>query len=243
MKRIIALTIGCGLLLASSCIRNTEAQTASAGSVDSTFSPGGKLNAQFFGDYYYKIHADSANRGVGQYSGVPKNFQNYQIRRVYLGYNYDISKTFTTEFLLAYEEGSGASTTLDVAGERSFYLKLANIRWKNIFSNADLIFGAQHTPTFVYSSEKIWGYRSVEKTLLDKNKIASSTDLGLALQGAFDEERNFGYDLLYANGTAQKLPTITQRDKKLYGDLWAKFMDKKIVVQAYGDVTQTQDNP
>ncbi|MFI5263852.1 MAG: hypothetical protein ACHQM6_05000 [Candidatus Kapaibacterium sp.] len=265
MKKI-TLSIICGLLFISFANRSTNAQTptSAAGTVDSTFTPGGKFNAQFFGDLFYKMHADTLGRGSGQYSGggpatpnVPRTAWDFQIRRIYLGYNYDISKSFTTEFLLAYEEGNigGAITgatstagkaTLDIQGERSVYVKLANIQWKNIYSNATLVFGAQATPGYVFTSEAVWGYRSIEKTLTDKNGIIKSSDLGLGLRGAFNDARDFGYDLLLADGTGQTLPNVASvnaKNKKLYVDLWGKFMDKKIVVQAYFDDQQTSDLP
>ncbi|MFI5264899.1 MAG: hypothetical protein ACHQM6_10330, partial [Candidatus Kapaibacterium sp.] len=253
MKKI-TFVLACSMLLAGFSIRNTQAQTptSAAGSVDSTFTPGGKFNAQFFGDLFYKLHADSLGRGGGQYSGggaatpnVPRTAWDFQLRRLYLGYNYDISRSFTTEFLLAYEEGNVGST-LDATGERSIYVKLANIQWKNIYSNATLVFGAQATPGYVFTSEAIWGYRSIEKTLADKNGVIKSNDLGLGLRGAFNDGRDYGYDLLLADGSGQKLPNVPNiqaKDKKLYVDLWGKFMDKKITVQAYYDVMQTQNLP
>ncbi|HYM21295.1 MAG TPA: hypothetical protein VEW28_09895 [Candidatus Kapabacteria bacterium] len=254
MKNILIAAV-CSILLSATWNSTANAQTSAAGTVDTTFTPGGKFSAQFFGDVYYKMHADSLSRdNNGQYSGgsaaapnVPNNSNNFQMRRVYLGYNYDISRSFSTEFLLAYEEGN-AGSTLDNSGERSVYMKLANIRWKNIFSNADVIFGAQATPGFVSTSEANWGYRSIEKTLTDKNGIIKSSDLGIALRGAFDDGKNYGYDLMLADGTGQKLPTLfsatgdnSGRNKKLYVDLWGKFMDKKIVVQAYFDDQRTSD--
>jgi len=254
MKSTI-LSVFCGLVLISFITNTSNAQTSAAGSTDSTFTPSGKFSAQFFGDVFYKMHADSLARdNNGQYSGatasgapnVPKNSYDFQLRRVYLGYNYDISKSFTTEFLLAYEEGN-AGSTLDLTSERSVYMKLANIRWKNIFANADVIFGAQATPGYTASSEANWGYRSVEKTLTDKNGIIKSSDLGLALRGAFNDAKDYGYDLLLADGTGQKLPALLSggdnsgRNKKLYVDLWGKFMEKKIVVQVYFDDQKTSD--
>src|SRR5579864_1696713 len=154
MKRII-LSVVCFLLLAG--FSNVQAQTASAGTTDSTFTPGGTFWGQFFGDVSYKIHGDSLGnfgtptngRGNSEYSTYPKSFENEQLRRVYLGYTYNISRNFTTQWLAAYEEGSGnggGNTTLTQAGERSFYMKYANIQWKNIYPNATVIFGAQATP-------------------------------------------------------------------------------------------------
>jgi len=47
----------------------------------------------------------------------------------------------------------------------SFYIKLANIRWKQIWKGTDFVFGQMATPTFALMSEKIWNYRSIEKPL------------------------------------------------------------------------------
>jgi hypothetical protein len=253
MKRF-TLSIACAMLFAFFAFSSANAQTSAAGSVDSTFSPSGKFNAQFFGDYFVKMHADSLGRGSGQYSGggattpnVPKTANDMQLRRVYLGYNYDISRSISTEFLLAYEEGNVATgATLDAAGERSVYMKLANIRFKNVYSNADVIFGAQATPAYTATSEVAWGYRSIEKTLTDKNGLIKSSDLALALRGAFNDAKEYGYDLMIGDGQGQKLPNVLSvqaKNKKLYVDLWGKFMDKKIWVQAYFDDQQTQDLP
>ena len=217
-------------------IGNPYCQTsAEVSQKDSSFKPSGKFTGQFFGDYYYKVQADSANRGVGQYSGIKKDFTNFDIRRLYLGYNYDISARFSAELLLAYEQNN------DGSGNRSFYLKLANIRWKNIYDHADLIFGAQPTPSWSLLSEKVWGYRAVEKTIMDKNKLSGSTDVGLGIQGSFDEEKDFGYDILYGNGTGSK--PENDRYKKIYGDLWAKFLEKKIILNVYGDYNVLQASP
>jgi len=40
---------------------------------DSSFKPSGKLWGYTFGDFYYKAHSDSLNRGGGnQYTGIEK---------------------------------------------------------------------------------------------------------------------------------------------------------------------------
>ena len=194
---------------------------------------------QFFTDYYYKVHGDSLGRGNGQYSGNTgtnkQDFANFDIRRVYLGYNYNISPDFMAEFLLAYEQNNDAS------GNRTVYVKGANIQWKNIYSNATLIFGAQATPSFALLSEAVWGYRSIDKTIMDMNKIAGSNDVGLGLRGAFNDNQEYGYDVMYANGTGAK--PETDRYKRLYADVWGKFMDKKIIVNAYYDLQRLSEVP
>ena len=76
---------------------------------DSAFKAGtpgsGRIWGYAFGDYYYKSHSDSLNRGgSNQYSGIQQGRNTFQVRRSYLGYEYKISKKFSAELLLAAED-------------------------------------------------------------------------------------------------------------------------------------------
>lgn len=205
---------------------------------DTSFKPSGKLWGYTFGDYYYKAHSDSLNRGGGnQYSGIEKGRNAFQIRRVYLGYNYDISPKFAAEVLLAAEDNVTTSTGVTSGdllgdGKLSFYVKLANVRWKNIWKGTDLIIGQVATPAFSLVAEPIWGYRSVERTVADVRRTPSF-DLGVALQGKFDSKANFGYNLMVGNGNSAR--PENDKFKWFYGDVFAKFLDKRIVVDLYAD--------
>ncbi len=199
------------------------------------FKPSGKIYGYAFGDYYYKMHADSAGRGTNQYSNMPETTNGFEFRRIYLGYDYNISERFSTEFLLSYE----GNTLSD--NSRTVFIKAANLRWKNIYKGADLIFGQQATPAFPLLAEKIWGYRSIEKTILDMRKGASSNDLGIGIQAKIGEKGNFGYNLLVGNGTAQKLETDIF--KKFYGDFWVKLLNQKLVFDVYADYERTMMTP
>jgi len=217
------------LIFLLSCFSSSLAQT------DSSFSPSGKMNAQLFTDYYYVKHAPDYTIGSAQYAGASQDYASFEIRRLFLGYNYDFTREFSGEILFSYEGN------LDGSGNRGVLLKVADIKWKNIFSNSDFLIGLQFTPSFVLLTEKVWGYRSIEKTILDKNKFASPTDLGAGLQGAFDNDKNYGYNILYADGTGTK--PENDRYKKIYADLWGKFLDKKIIVDLYGDLEQKREIP
>jgi hypothetical protein len=202
---------------------------------DSSFKPSGKLNAQFFMDYFYKAHASLYPFGISQYATTRQEYANFDIRRLFLGYNYDFSPSFTGEIMLSYEGN------LDGSGNRGFLLKVADLKWRNILPNIDFVAGLQFTPSFPLLEEKIWGYRNVEKVLIDKNRLSVPTDLGVGFQGSFDDVKNYGFDVLYADGTATK--PENDRYKKIYGDLWAKFFDKKIIVDLYGDLNQLKEFP
>ncbi|MEO7120731.1 MAG: hypothetical protein ABIY62_06515 [Ginsengibacter sp.] len=222
---------------------------------DSAFKAGspnsGRLWGYMFGDYYYKAHSDSLNRGSNnQYSGIPKNRNAFQIRRLYLGYDYNISKKFSAELLLAAEDNfpafnppTSASASGDelANGKLSFYVKLANISWKNIWKGTDFVFGEQATPTYPLLSEKIWNYRSVERTITDIRRTPSY-DMGAGLQGVFDPKtKNFGYNILVGNGSSAK-PASTSF-KWFYGEIYHWFFNKKIVVDLYADYQRLNWQP
>ena len=200
---------------------------------DSAFNAGtpnsGKLWGYMFGDFYYKGNVDSLNRGGGnQYTGVLKTRSAFQIRRLYLGYNYNITKKFAAEVLLEAAPGEVLTDS-----KLAFYIKLANLRVKDLWKGTDLIIGQVGTPGFTMSSEPIWGYRSVEKTIIDF-RGTPSYDFGAALEGKFDPGTgNFGYDAMVGNGTGAK--PESDNYKWLYGDIWGKFFDKKLYVNFYVD--------
>lgn len=199
--------------------------------------------------------------GSNQYTGVPQTHNAFQSRRIYLGFDYALNKHFQAEFLLADEDnfnttnttastatvGGGGTGTVSVPapavpngdllanGKSSFYLKLANIRWHNIWNGTDFVFGQQATPSFPLLTEVVWGYRSIERTVSDIRRTPSY-DFGAGLNGIFDPKtRNFGYDLLVANGTSAKPVGYTNNFKWFYGDVWAKLFDKHILLDLYAD--------
>ena len=210
----------------------------------------GTLWGLFFGDYAFKQKADTATfgRGGNQYSKIPASSNFVQFRRVYLGYNYDLNKKFSVEFLLAMEDdinqGSVGNQTTpgDVLndGKISPYLKLANIRWKNIFPGSDLIFGQVATPAYSLLAEQIWGYRSIERTVADIRRTPSF-DKGFSLQGHFDKDANYGYNIMMGNGTSAK--PETDNYKWLYADVWAKFLNKSLILDLYQDYERLNWEP
>jgi len=243
------------LLLGASAFLFNSSKAQFTLNSDSAFKAGspnsGRLWGYMFGDYYYKGHADSLNRGGNnQYSGIPKNRNAFQIRRLYLGYDYNISKKFSAEVLLTAEDNfpafnpptSGAASGDELSnGKLSFYVKLANIRWKNIWRGTDFVFGQQATPAFALLTEKIWNYRSVERTITDIRRTPSY-DLGAGLQGVFDPKtKNFGYNILVGNGSSAK-PASTSF-KWFYGDIYHWFFNKKIVVDVYADYQRLNWQP
>lgn len=226
MKKIVHTLIVPALFMFAMHSNQAQAQ-------DSTFKPHGQLWGYAFGDFAYKAHGDSLNRGGGnQYTGVKENNNMFQFRRIYLGYNYDISPKFSAEFLLAAEDDFAGGDLL-VDNKLSPYVKLANIRWKNVWKGTDLLIGQQATPAFPMMSESVWSYRSIERTVADIRRTPSF-DMGVGLQGKFIPTNDrFGYNVLIGNGQSAK--PENDMFKAFYGDVWGKFLDKKLMIDVYAD--------
>src|ERR1041385_4881160 len=190
MKKIqhTVLAIICGF---SFC--NVKAQ-------DSEFKPSGNLWGYAFGDWANKSHNDTLLRGGGnvQYRGttplITNNVQgtangqavnsqtnSFQVRRFYLGYDYKFAPKLTASAVLAHEQN------VDASGKNTVYLKYANVKCSDIFGlkNTDLVIGQYATCSFATAgnTEPLYGYRSVERTIMDMHNNDGSTDLGASLQG------------------------------------------------------------
>jgi hypothetical protein len=246
LNRLLTVSFAAGVCL--SATQTTHAQSAlSLLNNDSAFKAeapnSGRLWGYAFGDFYYKSHSDALSRGgSNQYSGIPQSRTAFQFRRIYLGYDYNISKKFAAELLLAAEDnfpaGNPPNSTAPSGDQTlnnklTYYIKLMNLRWKNVWRGTDLVVGQVSTPSFPLLSEKIWNYRAIERTVADIRRTPSY-DLGVTLQGTFDPDtKNYGYDVMMGNGSSAK--PESDNFKWFYGDVWAKFMDQKIVVDLYAD--------
>lgn len=283
MKKIIsffALTLLMGGFAASS-----HAQGNVGSSADTVFHSGGRLWLQMFADYDYQLSADTASFGAGSKvpqgktyydgnSGVDKtintkNFSMFDIRRMYLGYDYNMSKEVSASFLISHETGNTQSVTVltsakvlsstgkldstltttttklttssgDILldGNNGLFLKGANLTFKGWIPMGMVIFGQQSTPAFGIA-ENLWGYRSIEKTIMDMRGIAQSSDLGIMAKGNFDDEKAYGYSVFISNGNGAKLES--DKFKKLTVEANGGFLDKHLWVDAYFDVMGLND--
>ncbi len=197
--------------------------------------PKGKVIGEFFGDYYYKLGGDTGSllKGSGQYQQTEKKGTAIEIRRFNLGYEYSFNSKFYAKLMLEGNDGF----TIPSKDTRGVYIKYALLQWNDVFKGSSLIFGAQTTPTFATFSEKVWSYRSVEKTILDFHKQASSNDVGIALTGKITHDIN--YYLMVGNGKSTSIENNNY--KRIYGTVYGTLWDKKLMFQAYGDYERQSD--
>lgn len=186
-----------------------------------------------FNDFFWKASGDTATwASRAGYSGVPEDVYAFAIRRAYLGYDYQWSPQFSASILL-----EGNDVLQVTRGDRSVTIKSLHVRWKDIYPHTDLLVGQIPTLAYTFIIEKMWGYRSVEKTIMDARGLRSSSDLGVALMGKMDSLGNYGYNLMIGNGSGTRPEELTQSGKhKLYsGEFYAYLLDRKLVLNLYTD--------
>jgi hypothetical protein len=146
----------------------------------------------------------------------------FQLRRVYFTYDRDLSEKFTTRFRLEMN-----SPALGRNDQLVPYIKHAYLNWRNIFTGSNLLFGLCQTPTFA-ESESVWGYRSIEKTIMDLRQIAGSADMGVVLQGKMGDSGVLNYQIMLANGAGVR--GETDENKRVYLSVPLKFQGAYFVV-------------
>ncbi len=197
------------------------------------FTPHGIVNGRFFGDYYYKVAGDTGL--TGEYKGDAEGDNGFAIRRVYLGYDYHFAENMSASILLESNDG-----LLNSGDKRVFAVKKALFKWKDIYSGGTLIVGAQSTPTWSLFTEKEWGYRSIEKNIMDFRKHGSSNDVGVMLSGHIPGMKQIGYNVMVGNGRGQK--PENNKYKKIMGSLNAKLLDEKLRLEIYADNEKTAES-
>ncbi|PTR01659.1 hypothetical protein C8P68_101897 [Mucilaginibacter yixingensis] len=230
--------------------KKTEPQA----SADTTWKPLRRLWGYGFGDLYYDAHADKTNRGPeNNYNGVPAYRNAFQFRRLYLGYDYDITPKYRAEVLLASEPsantGTNGTTAIQngdnlVDNKMAFWIKNFNLRVRDLWTGTDLVIGEMGTPSFTLNepavkdlpgsatnapttlSEATWGYRSIEKTITDFHKN-NSFDLGLALQGSFNPAtKTLGYVVMVGNSSQANLLSATNDNTGFYKIVYGDLWGK-----------------
>jgi hypothetical protein len=170
-----------------------------------TQAPKGKFSGYMFGDYYYNIQQRDTTR---------KDLNGVQLRRVYFTYDYAIAPAFDARFRLEADQ-----TALTSDGKIGVFVKDAYLKWKGIIHGSDLLFGVSPTPAYD-ASEEAWGYRSLEKTIMDLRGIVPSRDLGVDLKGKLTGDGMANYWLKVGNNSGNK--PETDKFKRFYGQLHFK---------------------
>jgi hypothetical protein len=175
------------------------------------------ISGYVFGDAYYFVeHDDPEIEGQN----------GFWFRRIYLTVDSKLSESLATR--LRFEVNSPGDFTDSFNLEP--YVKNAYLEWKH--AGHRLYLGISGVPTFEVV-ESVWGYRSIEKTPLDLQRLGPSADFGVALKGALDSGERFTYHAMLSNGSG----TRNEVDSGKKGMLAVAFHpSERFTIEAYGDV-------
>jgi hypothetical protein len=178
-----------------------------------------KFSGLAFGDYFYNAAVSDSSKA---------NMNGFQFRRIYITTDYTISESFNSRFRL---EADQTTNSLTAGGKVGVMVKDAWLQWKNIFSGSDMFFGISPTPAFDVS-EGAWGYRSLEKTIMDLRGIAPSRDFGVDLKGKIISDGSFKYWIKAANNSSNG--PETDKYKRYYALLQVSPLNN-FMFTVYGD--------
>jgi hypothetical protein len=187
----------------------------------------GRLSGLSYFDYYYNVSRPATIGSLSNSASAgAKDMEAFQIRRLFLTYDNDLSKEFAARVRL---DADQSATTTD--GRISFYLKDASLTWTDIFPRSSMVIGLQPTLP-IELIEQVWGYRSVEKIIMDLRGIVPPRDMGVSLRGSIDEEGIFGYGLFIGNNSSAR--PASSKYKRYYGQVVVRPA-QGFVLAAYGD--------
>jgi hypothetical protein len=187
------------------------------------------LSGRAFGDYFYAVAApDSVVGGLPYPIAVPdsnrEGLHGFAYRRLYLTVDFQLARRLRGRARLEANDG-----TTGPDGPAPFVKDLW-VEWTYRGDHSATV-GVTTPPAFEIS-EDVWGYRSLEKMILDRRGFVSSRDFGLRLDGPLYADGTVRYAAMYANNSGVR-PEV-DRKKRVYGRLSATPTER-LTVAAGGD--------
>ena len=176
-----------------------------------------EVSGYLFGDYYWM---------AAHHDQELEDQNGFWVRRAYLTFDRSLRRDLDVRFRL--EVNSAGD--FESGSKLQPLTKDAYVRWK-LAARHEAYMGLSSTPTWNLV-EEIWGYRAVERTLADLQKLGSSRDLGVALRGSLDSESRVRYHFMVGNGSGTG--SETNEGKKVSFSLGFRPLDS-LVLEFYGD--------
>ena len=175
----------------------------------------GTPSVKIFSNFNYDISTEEGE----------KAFKEFELKRAYLGYSYNIDEKFSTK--ITFDVGNNSSGSAYTA-----FLKIASLKWR-ASDKLTLNSGMVGTKNFKFM-EKSWGRRYIEKSAQDKYKWANSADLGLIVDYKMSD--NISLDAQVLNGEGYKK---TQTSNGLFrGGLGITYkISTKLALRLHHDIS------
>lgn len=179
------------------------------------------VGGRAFVDYFYQ--ASSPDEQV-------EGLHGFQYRRLYLTTDFSLSNDLDGRARLeANDQTTGPKGPVP-------FVKDLYLRW-HYWGRHSATLGVTKPPAFEISTEE-WGYRSLEKTILDLQGVVDSRDFGLRLDGPLVRSGDVRYSLMYANNDGVR--PETDNYKRVYGRISAT-PTYRLTVTAGADYTESGD--
>ena len=174
------------------------------------------IKGVMFADYYYNVE---------NHSKSVKDQNAFNIRRVYFTFENNLTKDIKTRIRFeSAHNGFGSGSKINP------FVKHAYLEWSNLIPSHKLYLGISET-NGLKNAENVWGYRSIEKTILDLNKISASADMGSAIKG--DLGAKVHHWLTVMNGTGYGSSEVDKFKKVGYA-FWVTPVEE-LILEAYAD--------
>jgi hypothetical protein len=183
------------------------------------------IKGKAYFDYGYLL---SSSGPMAESQGKDWNY--FKFRRAYFTLEHKISEKFKFRFR--------TDADREVDDKARPFLKHVYLEWENLIPESKLYIELEATPTKEIA-EAVWGYRGVERTLMDvyedqtgQSVDFASADLGVALKGKIVKQ--FRYHLMFSNGGGYDHP---EKDK--YKKFIAQFQllpSEGLTIAGYVDV-------
>ncbi len=135
------------------------------------------------------------SHGMVDFSDDNENYNEFALSRAYVTLKSKLSNYASVRI---------TSDLRSIDNKYNIILKYAYLDWKPAFtkSYAKLRFGLQPT-LYIDQMNKLWGRRYVEKTVSDKRKFLTSSDLGISTTLGFGSKSKYGFvNIALLNGTS-----------------------------------------
>ena len=159
------------------------------------------IKGKAYFDYSYLLSSEGPE-AISQGEG----WNSFKFRRAYFTLEHQINDKFKFRFR--------TDADRNVDDKARVFMKHVYLEWKDLIPGSKLYIGLSPTPTKELT-EGVWGYRGVEKTLMDAYKDQtgesvdfSSADMGLALKGKIVKQVH--YYVMFSNGAGYSHP---ERDR------------------------------
>lgn len=162
-------------------------------------------------DYFYNVSSPTP---------ADEDLHGFTYRRLYLTTDFTLSENFSGRARLEANDGTTGPNGPEP------YVKDLSLTWAYRGEHSATV-GVTPPPAFEIS-EGVWGYRSLDKTILDLQGVVSSRDFGLRFDGPLAANGTLRYAFMYANNSGV-YPESTPH-KRVYGRLSATPTERLVFV-------------